>query len=66
MPTYTINYTDINKDPIVVDEGSINEHDLDIALIGRIRLEYGERLNQNLLNLLENFSYWLKLSNLRI
>jgi len=56
MPTYNINYTDTSKDPIVVDEGSINEHALDIALIGRIRLEYGERLNQNLLNLLENFS----------
>ena len=56
MPTYNINHTDINKDPKVVEEGSVNEHELDIALIGRIRLEYGERLNQNLLNLLENFS----------
>lgn len=56
MPTYNINHTDINKDPKVVEEGSVNEHELDIALIGRIRLEYGERINQNLLNLLENFS----------
>lgn len=56
MPTYNINHTDINKDPKVVEEGSVNEHELDIALIGRIRLEYGERVNQNLLNLLENFS----------
>lgn len=56
MPTYSVKHTDINKSPITVDEGSLDDYSLDIALFGRIRLEYGERLNQNLLNLLENFA----------
>lgn len=56
MPKYTINHTDVNKTAKEVDEGSVDDYSLDIALFGRIRLEYGERLNQNLLNLLENFS----------
>lgn len=56
MPKYTIDHTDVNKLPKEVDEGSVDDYSLDIALFGRIRLEYGERLNQNLLNLLENFS----------
>lgn len=53
--TYNVKYTDINKAPIIIDEGLVDETTLDIALFGRIRLEYGERLNQNLLNILENF-----------
>ena len=56
MTKYYIRHTDINKAPIEIEEGSINETDFDIALFGRIRLEYGERLNQNLLNLMENFA----------
>lgn len=56
MPKYFIYHTDINKSPIEVDEGSVDDSSLDIALFGRIRLEYGERLNQNLLNMVENFS----------
>lgn len=56
MAKYYIKHTDINKPEIEVDEGSVNDTSLDIALFGRIRLEYGERLNQNLLNLLENFA----------
>lgn len=56
MSTYSIKHTDLTKPPIIVDEGSLDDYSLDIALFGRIRLEYGERLNQNLLNLLENFA----------
>lgn len=56
MPKYYIRFTDINKAPLEVEEGDVNETDLDIALFGRIRLEYGERMDQNLLNLLENFA----------
>lgn len=56
MAKYLIRYTDINKQPIEVEEGSIDETSLDVALFGRIRLEYGERLNQNVLNILENFA----------
>lgn len=56
MTKYYIRHTDITKNPVEIEEGSINEADFDIALFGRIRLEYGERLNQNLLNLMENFA----------
>ena len=56
MTKYYIRHTDITKNPVEIEEGSINEADFDIALFGRIRLEYGERLNQNLLNLVENFA----------
>lgn len=56
MSKYTIRHTNLDTDPKYVEEGLINDTDLDIALLGRIRLEYGERLNQNLLNILENFS----------
>jgi hypothetical protein len=56
MTKYFIRHSDINKAPKEVDEGSVDENSLDIALFGRIRLEYGERLNQNVLNLLENFA----------
>lgn len=56
MTTYFVKHTDITKQPKIVEEGSINDSSLDITLFGRIRLEYGEKLNQNLLNMLENFS----------
>lgn len=56
MAKYLIRHTDINKQPIEVEEGSIDETSLDVALFGRIRLEYGERLNQNVLNILEKFA----------
>lgn len=56
MEKYYIRHTDISKDPIEIDEHDIDESSLDIALFGRVRAEYGERLNQNLLNLLENFA----------
>jgi len=56
MGKYYIRYTDISKEPIEIDEHDINDSSLDIALFGRVRTEYGERLNQNLLNLLENFA----------
>lgn len=56
MTKYFIRHTDINKAPKEVGEGSVDETSLDIALFGRIRLEYGERLNRNVLNLLENFA----------
>lgn len=56
MAKYLIRYTDTTKQPIEVEEGSIDESTLDVALFGRIRLEYGERLNRNILNMLENFA----------
>ena len=51
MGKYYIHYTDNNRPPIEVDEFNVDESTLDVALFGRVRQEYGERLNQNLLNL---------------
>jgi hypothetical protein len=56
MPNYNIKYTNNTKEPISVNETEVNSHSLDIDLFGRINLEYGENLNQDLLNILENFS----------
>ena len=56
MATYNIRHTDINKDPIAVEEATINSDTFDITLFGRVRLEYGDKLNQNILNILENFA----------
>lgn len=56
MATYTINYTDINTNPIIIDQGDLNVTSTDVALFGRINLEYGALLNENLLHLLEKFS----------
>lgn len=56
MGKYYIRFTDVNKDPIEIDEHGIDDTTLDVALFGRVRTEYGERLNQNLLNMMENFA----------
>lgn len=56
MATYSINFTDINVNPIIIDQGDLNVSSTDIALFGRINLEYGALLNENLLHILENFS----------
>lgn len=56
MADYTVNKTDISEAPIDVQEKRVDESSLDVALFGKIRLEYGERLNEDLLNILENFA----------
>lgn len=55
MTQYFIKFTDTSVSPIQIGEAEVNKS-LDIDLFGRIRLEYGEKLNQNLLNILENFA----------
>lgn len=56
MATYNINFTDINTNPIIIDQGDVDITSTDIALFGRINLEYGALLNENLLHLLEKFA----------
>lgn len=56
MATYSIRYTDINVTPIIINQGEVNTTAVDVALFGRIDLEYGQLLNENLLHLLENFA----------
>lgn len=56
MSDYIVNRTDIDAPSIDVQEKRVDSTSLDVALFGKIRLEYGERLNEDLLNVLENFS----------
>lgn len=53
---YNVKYTDLNKTPIEVQEGEVNSTSTDLDLFGRVKLEYGQELNENMLHLLENFS----------
>lgn len=56
MATYSVRFTDINVNPIIINQGTVNVTAVDVALFGRIDLEYGQLLNANLLHLLENFA----------
>jgi hypothetical protein len=55
MATYVVNYTDVSKSPINVEERDV-DRSVAIALFGRRKLKYGEELNENLLHILENFA----------
>ena len=54
MP-YTIDYTDPGKSPIVVNDGVVDTS-TSINLIGKNYSRFGEILNENMLQLLENFA----------
>lgn len=56
MSDYNVKRTDIDAASIDIQSKRIDDTSLDVALFGKIRLEYGERLDEDLLNLLENFS----------
>lgn len=56
MTTYNVKFTDVNVPPVIIDQGDLNTSDLSVALFGRINLEYGDLLNEDLLHLLEHFS----------
>lgn len=56
MADYIVNRTDTDAPSIDVEEKRVDSTSLDVALFGKIRLEYGERLNEDLLNVLENFA----------
>ena len=53
--TYDVHYTDINVQPIVIQEAE-TDSSTDITLFGRITLEYGQDLDQDLLQIFENFA----------
>lgn len=56
MADYNVKYTDRSKPPIKIPEAEVNDTALDLTLFGRINPEYGEKLDEDLLNLLENFA----------
>lgn len=53
---YVIKYTDKSKGTITITKSALVTNLIDIALVGKSRLEYGEIFNENLLHLLENFA----------
>lgn len=53
---YQINYTVVDRNPIIVPRSSVVDNAVDVVLIGKNRLEYGEIFNTNVLHLLENFA----------
>lgn len=53
---YVIKYTDTAKGTITITKSSLVTNLVDIALVGKSRLDYGEVFNENLLHLLENFA----------
>lgn len=55
MP-YIVNYTDDNKQPIVVLDRSLDSESTSISLVGRDYVNYGEFIAENFLHILENFS----------
>lgn len=54
--SYIIYYTNLDKGTIQIRRSVLVVDELDIALIGKSRLEYGEIFNENILHLLENFA----------
>lgn len=55
MPNYEIKYTDSQEGFIPVPEAGMNK-DFDVIFPGRVRLEWGEEINEAFLNLMENFA----------
>lgn len=53
---YVINYTDLNKGTISIPKNSIKTDKVDVALVGKSLLEYGQVFDENMLHLLENFA----------
>jgi len=63
--TYNINFTDSSKSTIQVEEKGLNE-DFSVNFPGRIKLEWGEDVNENLLHLLEHFAVEAENLNINI
>lgn len=54
--SYNVKFTNKNKAALQVPDDTIITDKVDVSLLGRTKLEYGETLNANLLHILENFA----------
>lgn len=54
--TYVVQYTDTSKGTITIPRKSLIDDEIDITLVGKDRIEYGQEFDENMLHLLENFS----------
>ena len=62
MSAYTINFSDVTKNPIIINTGTIN-YSTSLGLIGRNAAGFGPVLAKDLLQLLENFASQLPPAN---
>lgn len=53
---YVINYTDVIKGTITIPKASVITDILDVTLLGKSLLNYGEIFDENVLHILENFA----------
>jgi hypothetical protein len=53
--SYTINYSDLSKIPLIIEDATINAN-TELRLLGRNVSGYGQHVAQNFLYLLENFA----------
>lgn len=56
MSSYIIDWSDSNKTPIVVDPQTRDDSSTPIVIYGKGYTNYGERIQENLLHILENFA----------
>lgn len=56
MTEYIVRRTDVNMPSFTVSEDTVDRTSVDVPLIGRIFTNYGTDVNENLLNILENFA----------
>lgn len=56
MTDYNVNFTDASLNPITVSEDTVNRDSLGVTLFGKMFQNYGEEVNEDLLNILENFA----------
>ncbi len=56
MTDYNVKHTDRTVPSIAVPETEVNDTALGVTLFGRINPEYGQLLDEDLLNILENFA----------
>lgn len=56
MNEYIVSHTDPTEEPIEIQESETAKAGSALTLLGRIKPEYGEILDQDFLNLLENFA----------
>ena len=54
--TYVIQYTDSSKGTISIPRKGFITDEVDITLVGKDRVEYGQEFDENMLHLLERFS----------
>lgn len=56
MTDYIVRFTDTATTPITVPEDTVDRDSVGVVLVGRVFKNYGQDINEDVLNLLENFA----------